>query len=206
MTRNRLSLACAAAALSTALLSSSPAAHVPPLDRPLVAAAQRDPGKFDALYRRYLAPVYSYAYYELGDHHAAEDVTERTFLAALANLHRFDERARPSDGDGASTFKVWLFRIARNHVISHYRRQNTRKSDGEVPEWLPDEALGPAELTERSVTIEEVFAVVKALPAAQREVIQLRFGAGLSIGCFNAWHWVAREHREIRDEQEGEDE
>ena len=50
-----------------------------------------------------------------------------------------------------------------------------------VPEWIPDEALGPQELAERSVTIEEVFAVVEALPAAQREVIQLRFGAGLSI-------------------------
>ena len=64
-------------------------------DRPLVEAAQRDPARFDALYRRYLAQVYSYAYYELGDHHDAEDATERTFLAALANLGRFEERARP---------------------------------------------------------------------------------------------------------------
>ena len=44
-------------------------------DRPLVEAAQRDPARFEALYRRYLARVYSYAYYELGDHHAAEDAT-----------------------------------------------------------------------------------------------------------------------------------
>ncbi|MEO7664403.1 MAG: sigma factor, partial [Candidatus Limnocylindrales bacterium] len=70
-------------------------------DRPLVEAAQRDPATFEALYRRYLAPVYSYAYYELGDHHAAEDATERTFLAALSNLHRFEDRARPADGEGA---------------------------------------------------------------------------------------------------------
>ena len=56
------------------------------LDRPLVEAARRDPARFDALYRRYLAQVYSYAYYELGDHHAAEDVTEATFVAALTNL------------------------------------------------------------------------------------------------------------------------
>ena len=45
-------------------------------DRPLVEAARRDPARFDALYRRYLPRVYSYAYYELGDHHAAEDATE----------------------------------------------------------------------------------------------------------------------------------
>ena len=46
--------------------------------------AQADPARFDALYRKYLAQVYSYAFYELRDHHEAEDATERTFLAALA--------------------------------------------------------------------------------------------------------------------------
>src|SRR2546421_4049014 len=90
-------------------------------DRGFVEAARRDPQQFDALYRRYLAQVYNYAFYELGDHHAAEDATERTFLRALANLHRFEERARPADGDGASTFRVWLFRIARN-VVANERR------------------------------------------------------------------------------------
>ena len=53
-------------------------------DRPLVEAAQADPARFEALYRKYVAQVYSYAVYELRDHHDAEDATERTFLAALA--------------------------------------------------------------------------------------------------------------------------
>ena len=88
----------------------------------LVEAAQADPARFEALYRKYLAQVYSYAYYELGDHHEAEDATERTFLAALANLDRFEERARPADGEGASTFRVWLFQIARNVVAERRRR------------------------------------------------------------------------------------
>jgi RNA polymerase sigma-70 factor (ECF subfamily) len=93
-----------------------------------------------------------------------------------------DGRNGITGGDAErSPFRAWLFRIARNHVISHYRRQSTRRSEGEVPEWIPDDALGPAEIAERTLTIEEVFAVVQALPAAQREVIQLRFGAGLSI-------------------------
>jgi RNA polymerase sigma-70 factor (ECF subfamily) len=99
------------------------------LDRPLVEAAQRDPAQFDALYRRYLAQVYSYAYYELGDHHAAEDATERTFLAALANLGRFEERARPADGEGASTFRVWLFQIARNVVLNERRTARRRPTE-----------------------------------------------------------------------------
>ena len=66
-------------------------------DRHLVVAAQADLAQFDALYRRYLAQVYSFAYYELGNHADAEDATERTFLAALTALPRFEERARPAD-------------------------------------------------------------------------------------------------------------
>ena len=90
-------------------------------DRPLVEAARRDPAQFDALYRKYLAQVYAYALYELGDHHAAEDATERMFLRALAALPRFREQARPEDGPEASTFRVWLFRIARNTVANERR-------------------------------------------------------------------------------------
>ena len=97
-------------------------------DRPLVEAALRDPARFDALYRKYLAQVYSYAFYELGDHHDAEDATERTFLLALGALPRFEERARPADGEGASTFRVWLFQIARN-VVANLRRSRRRRPE-----------------------------------------------------------------------------
>ena len=82
-------------------------------DRPLVEAAQRDPLLFDALYRRYLAQVYSFAFYELGDHHEAEDVTERTFLAALANLGRFEER-------GLKIVGLKLVQVDRPLAERHY--------------------------------------------------------------------------------------
>ena len=113
-------------------------ARVVPLDRdrPLVEAARRDPAQFDALYRKYLAQVYAYALYELADHHAAEDATERTFLRALAALPRFREQARPEDGPEASTFRVWLFRIARNVVA------NERRSPAPAPAASLEAALG----------------------------------------------------------------
>ena len=95
-------------------------------DRPLVEAARRDPAQFDALYRKYLAQVYAYALYELADHHAAEDATERVFMRALAALPRFRELATPEDGPEASTFRVWLFRIARN-VVANERRSRRRR-------------------------------------------------------------------------------
>jgi RNA polymerase sigma-70 factor, ECF subfamily len=144
-------------------------------DRPLVEAAQRDPERFDALYRRYLAQVYSYAYYELGDHHDAEDATERTFLAALSNLHRFEERARPADGDAASTFRVWLFRIARN-VVANQRRQRRRRPTLplEAAAVVPDplDVEGGVALRDEAA---DAWRAVGRLPAERRRAIVLRF-------------------------------
>ena len=105
-------------------------------DRGLVEAARRDPSHFDALYRKYLAQVYSFAYYELRDHHAAEDATERVFMQALAGLPRFEERVdafiasraplSTAESTDISTFRVWLFRIARN-VVANERRRDRRR-------------------------------------------------------------------------------
>ena len=151
-------------------------------------AARGDQSAVGQLYDAYVEPLFRFCVARVGNETDAEDLTEEIFLKVIRSIDGFEWRplARISsdpdvDEEERSPFRAWLFRIARNHVISHYRRQNTRKSDGEVPEWLPDDALGPQELAERAVTIEEVFAVVEALPTAQREVIQLRFGAGLSI-------------------------
>ncbi len=148
-------------------------------DRPLVEAARRDPAQFDALYRKYLAQVYAYALYELADHHAAEDATERTFLRALAALPRFRELARPEDGPEASTFRVWLFRIARN-VVANERRAHRRQ-----PAASLDAALGAGlvvadatDLEREAVTRDEAataLRAVRALPDDRRRALLLRF-------------------------------
>src|SRR4051794_36392066 len=135
-------------------------------DRPLVEAARRDPAQFDALYRKYLAQVYAFALYELADHHAAEDATERTFLRALAALPRFREQARPEDGPEASTFRVWLFRIARN-TVANERRARRRKPAGSL-----ETALGAglsiadeSDLERDAVTRDEAATALRTLAA-----------------------------------------
>jgi RNA polymerase sigma-70 factor (ECF subfamily) len=144
-------------------------------DRALVEAARIDPARFEALYRKYLAQVYSYAFYELGDHHDAEDATERTFVAALTNLHRFEERARPEDGRGASTFRVWLFRIARNVVADRQRARFRR------PEEALETAAAVASMADPSAEVvrrEEASAAWQAvarLPGDRRRAVVLRF-------------------------------
>jgi DNA-directed RNA polymerase specialized sigma24 family protein len=131
-------------------------------DRPLVEAAQADPARFEALYRKYVAQVYSYAAYELRDRHDAEDATERTFLAALAHLGRFEERARPEDGDGASTFRVWLFQIARNVVAERGR------SDGGV--GRPSIWKASHTSVEPSANQTEILAIQEIAPEAATNI------------------------------------
>jgi RNA polymerase sigma-70 factor (ECF subfamily) len=151
-------------------------------DRPLVEAAKREPARFDALYRRYLARVYSYAYYELGDHHAAEDATEATFVSALTNLHRFEERARPADGDGASTFRVWLFQIARNEVAGERRRARRRPVEP-IGETLAAIVADPLSVEDEAVRRDQARAAWRAvgrLPGERRQAMVLRFVDELS--------------------------
>jgi len=148
-------------------------------DRPLVQAAKADPARFDALYRRYLARVYSYAYYELGDHHAAEDATEATFVAALTNLDRFEERARPADGEGASTFRVWLFQIARNEVAGERRRARRRPTEP-IGEMVISDPLNVEAEAVRRDQARQAWRAVGRLPGERRQAMVLRFVDELS--------------------------
>jgi RNA polymerase sigma-70 factor (ECF subfamily) len=119
--------------------------------------------------------VYSYAFYELRDHHEAEDASERTFFAALTNLGRFEERARPADGEGASTFRVWLFQIARNAVAE---RRRTLRRRPEAPLEAAGSVAGTVDIERDAAQADEVAAAWSAvgrLPDDRRRALILRF-------------------------------
>jgi RNA polymerase sigma-70 factor (ECF subfamily) len=152
-------------------------------DRGLVEAARRDPACFDALYRKYLPQVYSFAFYELHDHHAAEDATERVFMQALAALPGFEERAdsfAPRPGSGgheteASTFRVWLFRIARN-VVANERRRDRRRPVAPLEEAYALQASGDvAETAALREAGSAAWQAVARLPEDRRRAVILRF-------------------------------
>jgi RNA polymerase sigma-70 factor (ECF subfamily) len=137
-------------------------------------AAQRDPARFDALYRKYLAQVYSFAFYELGDHHAAEDATERTFLGALGRLPQFREQA-VNAGPDASTFRIWLFQIARNAIAMERR---TRRRHPEVALETAGSALDPLDVESAVTRHDEATRAMRAiagLPTERRRAVILRF-------------------------------
>ena len=79
----------------------------------LVSQARDDPDAFAALYDMYVGRVYHYAYRRLGTHADAEDLTSQTFQRALEALPRYESRGLP--------FGAWLFRIAHNLLVDHFR-------------------------------------------------------------------------------------
>ena len=145
-----------------------------PVDPDLVdvRAAQADHAAFATLYRRYLDRVYGYSFYLLGDHHDAEDATERTFVAALGAIDRYR--------DEGATFRSWLFRIAHNQLANALRarsRQRTESLDG-VPE--PAAADDPAGLASVADDVRRLRASVASLSEDRRQVVILRFVDGLT--------------------------
>ena len=134
-------------------------------------AARRDPQAFEPLYRKYVSQVYSFAVYELRDHHRAEDLTEVVFLHALAALPRFDERG----DDERSTFRVWLFQIAR-HAIANERRRLRRRPEAplEAAELMAA-ADDPATTASERDALARAWQAIDRLPEDRRRALVLRF-------------------------------
>ena len=141
------------------------------VDRSAVEAARRDPRAFEALYRKYVAQVYNFALYELRDTHAAEDLTAQVFLRALDGLRGFREQSEPP----GSSFRVWLFQIARNSVANERRRVRRHP---EAPLDLALEAPSPEDVQQAALDrdqLERAWQQIGKLPAERRQALVLRF-------------------------------
>jgi RNA polymerase sigma-70 factor (ECF subfamily) len=127
----------------------------------LVAAAQADPRAFTPLYERYLDRIYRFCYNRLGDRQAAEDATSEVFLHALAHLGAYH----------SGNFAAWLYTIARNSVIAHYRRQGRSEplADAQAAEAAHDPLAGHAERTALLLALDQLSDEQRAaveMPAA----------------------------------------
>ena len=145
-----------------------------PGDESLVRAAQAgDAAAFGRLYERYFDAIYGYLAFHLGGPDEAEDAAGQVFLRALEALPRYRWTGVP--------VRAWLYRIAHNLVIDR-RRHRTRHPVTELLDGHVDErALGdPTDWLAEKVAREALLAAVDDLTAAQRQVILLKFAAGLS--------------------------
>lgn len=137
------------------------------------AAKCGDEPALSRLYEHYFPKVYRYVASRLSATEDAEDVTEEIFLRVIHNLSGFTWRGLP--------FGAWIFRIARNEVVSHVRKQKTRAPAAELTDLIPDPSQDHTIAVEFEMTMVMVREAAARLPEAQRQVIALRFGAGLSV-------------------------
>jgi RNA polymerase sigma-70 factor, ECF subfamily len=142
-------------------------------ERDLVYRAQHnDKEAFAEIYEGYFDRIYRYVVLKIGNRSEAEDITQAVFIKALENIGRFKWKGAP--------FASWLFRIAHNQIIDYVRKMKKR-SAGELPEQIPSQDDGPAAITEKNSEIERMMTATKNLTDLQRDIINLRFAAGLSI-------------------------
>jgi RNA polymerase sigma-70 factor (ECF subfamily) len=152
------------------VMSSSPADEVTLVER----AAQSDPDAIASLYDRYAPKIYSYIYHRLNDPLLAEDLTGQVFLRMLEALR--------SERGWHSSFSGWLFRIAHNLLIDHYRRRSQAGFvDIEDMPHLPAQDADPHQVAVAHLESKALLEALHRLTEEQAQVITLRFLEGYSI-------------------------
>jgi len=133
-------------------------------------AASGDSEAFAQLYDAYVERVYRYIYFRVTDDAATEDLTSQVFLKAWENLDRYKT--------GSAPFIAWLYAIARNLVIDHYRTQKESVPLEEIASFPANEQT-PAETVEVRFSLQAMRDGLQALTGDQQQVLILKFIAGL---------------------------
>jgi RNA polymerase sigma-70 factor (ECF subfamily) len=141
------------------------------LKREVRRAARGDRDAAASLFDHYHPRVYRYALAKLGKPIDAEDVAAETFARVLRDLDHFRWK-----GGG---FEAWLFRIAANLVVDHVRKGNRELTGDEITQELQEVGPTPEQLALHRETSKELDELLGELPPDQREVLLLRFAAGL---------------------------
>jgi len=128
---------------------------------------------FSELYRAHLRDVYSYAYYRIGNHHDAEDLTEQTFLQAYRH---FERAQRESDG---RPLRPWLIRIAHNLAANYYRDRSRRPQTPIEDASVLSAPHDTEALVEGRERLERIIEGVRELPDDRREALIMRFALGM---------------------------
>jgi RNA polymerase sigma-70 factor (ECF subfamily) len=136
--------------------------------RELVARGQQgDRDALEELYLIHFDRIYSYLHVSVGNRHDAEDLTTQTFLKMLEKIGSFKWQSAP--------FSAWLFRIAHNLAMDHFRARRRWQPEEEVPEQ-PGEEEPSAELRAmQTIGRESMLKLIDRLSPEQQQVLTLKF-------------------------------
>jgi RNA polymerase sigma-70 factor (ECF subfamily) len=136
--------------------------------RRLVERAQQgERAALEELYLIHFDRIYSYLHMSVGNKHDAEDLTTQTFLKMLESIKRFRWQSAP--------FSAWLFRIAHNLAMDHFRARRRWQPEAEVPE--PPGSEEPSAELEAMQTIgrQSMMELIDKLSPEQQQVLTLKF-------------------------------
>ena len=136
----------------------------------IINAARHDPKMFGEVYKMYVEQVYRYLFSRVGNQHEAEDLTAQTFLAAFETIKKLRQSER---------FTPWLFTIARNKTMDHFRYSQRSSEIGDADK-IADENDSLSEIIQ-SEEIRALTNLVTSLPEDERELLRLRFLAEMSF-------------------------
>lgn len=141
----------------------------------IIELAKKDSYYFGQLYDTYFERIYRFTFKRLGGNEAvAGDLTQQTFLKAMANISKYEDRGLP--------FCSWLYRIAQNEVSMFFRAQKTIQTV-DIDEGKFKDMCTEAKL-DSYMSIEDQEKLVELLNEMEQEhldLIELRFFQGLSF-------------------------
>jgi RNA polymerase sigma-70 factor (ECF subfamily) len=136
--------------------------------RKLVERAQQgDRAALEELYLIHFDRIYSYLHMSVGNRHDAEDLTTQTFLKMLESIGRFRWQSAP--------FSAWLFRIAHNLAMDHFRARRRWQPEEEVPEPVGSEEPSAELEAMQSIGRQSMLELIDKLSTEQQQVLTLKF-------------------------------
>jgi len=143
--------------------------------RKLVERAQQgDRNALEELYLIHFDRIYSYLHMTVGNRHDAEDLTTQTFLRMLESIGKFRFQAAP--------FSAWLFRIAHNLSMDHFRANRRWQPEEDVPEPLGSQERSAEDEAFRVIGRQSMLDLIDSLSQEQQQVLTLKFVFGFSNG------------------------
>lgn len=142
----------------------------------LIILAKTDDQAFERLYNYYFPKVYGYIFKRIGQKETTEDIVSTIFLKIFTNLDTYQV------GKFKHSFCAWIFRVATNALIDHYRSSNCHKANVNI-----EDIVEPADHRQDSFTVVAlsqdravVHRLIADLPVQYQKVIQLKYFAELS--------------------------
>ena len=136
--------------------------------RRLVERAQQgDRDALEELYLMHFDRIYGYLHMSVGNRHDAEDLTTQTFLKMLEAIGRFRWQSAP--------FSAWLFRIAHNLAMDHFRASRRSQPEEDVPEPPGSEEASAEEEAMQAIGRQSMLELIEKLSAEQQQVLTLKF-------------------------------